>query len=76
MERVALEYAERITTTGQKVDDTLFSELKKHFFGAEDHRVRADGGHRHGELPLEVQSRRLVSRPKASAWCQRGRWPT
>ncbi len=31
MERVALEYAERITTTGQKVDDTLFAELKKHF---------------------------------------------
>lgn len=31
MERVALEYAERITTTGQKVDDALFTELKKHF---------------------------------------------
>jgi alkylhydroperoxidase family enzyme len=31
MERVALEYAERITTTGQKVDDVLFAELKKHF---------------------------------------------
>jgi len=31
MERVALEYAERITTTGQKVDDALFAELKKHF---------------------------------------------
>ena len=31
MERAALEYAERITTTGQKVDDALFAELKKHF---------------------------------------------
>ena len=31
MERVALEYAERITTTGQKGDDALFTELKKHF---------------------------------------------
>jgi alkylhydroperoxidase family enzyme len=31
MERVALEYAERMTTTGQKVDDALFGELKKHF---------------------------------------------
>ena len=31
MERVALEYAERITTTGQKVDEALFAELKKHF---------------------------------------------
>jgi alkylhydroperoxidase family enzyme len=35
MERVALEYAERITTTGQKVDDSLFSELKKHFTEAQ-----------------------------------------
>ena len=31
VERAALEYAERITTTGQKVDDALFAELKKHF---------------------------------------------
>ena len=35
MERAALEYAERITTTGQKVDDALFAELKKHFTEAE-----------------------------------------
>ena len=35
MERVALEYAERITTTGQKVDDSLFAELKKHFTEAQ-----------------------------------------
>jgi alkylhydroperoxidase family enzyme len=34
-ERVALEYAERITTTGQKVDDALFAELKKHFTEAQ-----------------------------------------
>jgi alkylhydroperoxidase family enzyme len=31
MERLALEYAERITTTGQKVDEAFFAELKKHF---------------------------------------------
>ena len=30
-ERLALEYAERITYTDQKVDDALFAELKKHF---------------------------------------------
>ena len=30
-ERVALEYAERMTITGQKVDDALFAELKRHF---------------------------------------------
>ena len=34
-ERAALEYAERITTTGQRVDDTLFAELKKHFSEAQ-----------------------------------------
>ena len=30
-ERVALEYAERMTHTGQKVDDALFERLKAHF---------------------------------------------
>lgn len=30
-ERVALEYAERITYTDQQVDDALFAEVKKHF---------------------------------------------
>jgi alkylhydroperoxidase family enzyme len=31
LERAALEYAERMTYTGQKVDDALFGRLKKHF---------------------------------------------
>jgi alkylhydroperoxidase family enzyme len=35
MERVALEYAERITTTGQKVDEDFFAELKMHFTEAQ-----------------------------------------
>jgi alkylhydroperoxidase family enzyme len=30
-ERVALEYAERMTITGQKVDDELFARLKRHY---------------------------------------------
>jgi alkylhydroperoxidase family enzyme len=30
-ERVALEYAERITYTDQKVDDAFFGRLKQHF---------------------------------------------
>jgi alkylhydroperoxidase family enzyme len=30
-ERVALEYAERITITDQKVDDAFFSRLKQHY---------------------------------------------
>jgi alkylhydroperoxidase family enzyme len=30
-ERVALEYAERITYTARQVDDALFAEVKKHF---------------------------------------------
>ncbi len=31
MERDALEYAERVTITGEKVDDELFSRLRGHF---------------------------------------------
>jgi alkylhydroperoxidase family enzyme len=31
LERAALEYAERMTYTGQKVDDALFARLKAHF---------------------------------------------
>lgn len=30
-ERAALEYAERITITGQRVDDALFAQLSAHF---------------------------------------------
>jgi alkylhydroperoxidase family enzyme len=30
-ERVALDYAERMTITGQKVDDALFGQLKRHY---------------------------------------------
>lgn len=30
-ERIALEYAERITYTDQKVDDALFAQVKQHF---------------------------------------------
>ena len=30
-ERAALEYAERMTITGQKVDDELFVRLKRHY---------------------------------------------
>ena len=30
-ERVALDYAERMTITGQKVDDALFAQLKRHY---------------------------------------------
>lgn len=35
MERVALEYAERITYTDQTVDDAFFAEVKKHFAEAQ-----------------------------------------
>jgi alkylhydroperoxidase family enzyme len=31
LERVALEYADRMTYTGQKVDDALFARLKDQF---------------------------------------------
>ncbi len=34
-ERVALEYAERITYTDRQVDDALFDEVKRHFTEAQ-----------------------------------------
>lgn len=34
-ERVALEYAERITITGQGVDDVFFATVKQHFSEAQ-----------------------------------------
>ncbi|HUZ75126.1 MAG TPA: hypothetical protein VMU87_19240 [Stellaceae bacterium] len=34
-ERIALDYAERVTITGQKVDDALFARLKQHFTEAQ-----------------------------------------
>jgi alkylhydroperoxidase family enzyme len=34
-ERVALEYAERITITSEKVDDEIFTRLKRHFTDAQ-----------------------------------------
>ncbi|MGH7038055.1 MAG: carboxymuconolactone decarboxylase family protein [Stellaceae bacterium] len=34
-EKVALEYAERMTYTDQKVDDALFARLKEHFTEAQ-----------------------------------------
>jgi alkylhydroperoxidase family enzyme len=30
-ERLALDYAERMTITGQRVDDALFARLKQHY---------------------------------------------
>jgi alkylhydroperoxidase family enzyme len=35
LERVALEYAERMTYTGQKVDDALFARIKEQFSEAQ-----------------------------------------
>ncbi len=34
-ERLALDYAEHITTTGQRVDDALFAQLKERFTEAQ-----------------------------------------
>lgn len=34
-ERLALDYAERMTTTGQRVDDALFAKLKARFTEAQ-----------------------------------------
>jgi alkylhydroperoxidase family enzyme len=34
-ERIALDYAERMTVTGQSVDDALFAQLKQHYTEAQ-----------------------------------------
>ena len=34
-ERLALEFAERMTTTGERVDDEFFSRVRRHFSEAE-----------------------------------------
>ncbi|MGC2413616.1 MAG: hypothetical protein WA459_13065 [Stellaceae bacterium] len=34
-ERLALEYAERVTITGQSVDDAFFARLKQHYSEAQ-----------------------------------------
>jgi alkylhydroperoxidase family enzyme len=34
-ERVALEYAERMTITGERVDDALFARLRQHYTEAQ-----------------------------------------
>lgn len=34
-EQVALDYAERMTITGQRVDDALFARLQQHFSAAQ-----------------------------------------
>jgi len=34
-ERMALDYAERMTITGQKVDDALFARLQQHYSEAQ-----------------------------------------
>jgi alkylhydroperoxidase family enzyme len=34
-ERLALEYAERMTITGQSVDDALFAKLQRHYSDAQ-----------------------------------------
>jgi alkylhydroperoxidase family enzyme len=35
IERAALEYAERMTITGEKVDDELWARLRRHFHEAQ-----------------------------------------
>jgi alkylhydroperoxidase family enzyme len=34
-ERVALEYAERMTRTGERVDDAVFAQLRQHYADAQ-----------------------------------------
>jgi hypothetical protein len=70
MERLALEYAERITYTDQKVDDdAFFARLKQHFTEAQIVELTA-------AVALETSAassiRRSALRRMASAWCRSG----
>jgi hypothetical protein len=66
-ERLALEYAERMTITGQSVDDALFDRIKKHYSEAQI-----------GELTAAVAledfrskfTRRSASRRRVFALCR------
>ena len=66
VERDALEYAERMTITGEKVDDELFARLRGHFSEAQMVELTA-------AVALEnfrsKFNRRWASRPRASACC-------
>src|SRR5881296_77762 len=52
MERAALEYAERMTITGEKVTDELWARLRSHLRGADG---GVDGGSGARELSQQVQ---------------------
>ncbi len=67
MERVVLEYGERMTITGQSVDDALFQRLRNHFNDAQIVELTAgiamENFRSKFNVPLQVQSQGLCVLP-------------
>lgn len=67
VERVVLEYGERMTVTGQTVDDALFDRLRHHFDDAQIVELTAgiamENFRSKFNVPLQVQSQGLCVLP-------------
>ena len=63
MERVALEYAERMTITGEKVDEALFARLRAQFDEAQIVELTAciamENFRSKFNVPLQVEAQRF-----------------
>ena len=63
MERVALEYAERMTITGEKVDEALFARLRAQFDEAQIVELTAciaiENFRSKFNVPFQVEAQRL-----------------
>ena len=63
MERVALEYAERMTITGEKVDEALFARLRAQFDEAQIVELTAciaiENFRSKFNVPFQVEARRF-----------------
>lgn len=70
-ERAALEYAERMTITGQRVDDALFDQLKQHFDEAQIVELTAavalENFRSKFNVPLQVEAQGFCIVPQRSA---------
>jgi len=70
-ERAALEYAERMTITGQRVDDALFDQVKQHFDEAQIVELTAavalENFRSKFNVPLQVEAQGFCIVPQRSA---------
>lgn len=68
VERIALEYGERMTITGQTVDDAFFAKLKQHFNDAQIVELTAgiamENFRSKFNVPLQIQAQGFCLLPK------------